>query len=396
MSDTLEHITVKNIAKKLEEVENEITGIDIKRGKLGLALFYLLYGDYTNDQAHYDHAVDLITATIETLNDNYNSFNISLEFSELGRFLEFVKHNYGIDFEEEDFFDFLDDYQSADQERTILKGDCDPYTGCLVSGYYFLARIKSNPSLVKKVEEVVHAIADHAEIDENGNLYWISQLHNKREIFLGLSHGNTSIILFLYQVYQLNILPEKCLEIIKKGADFILSKSYTRTETELNKLVSFYPTIVDEIESSPLCWCYGDLGIAIAFNKIGLISPADQKYSIKANEIFLNSILRTEYKDTRLGDAGLCYGVSGTSLMFRQFYEETGNKVYLEKSEYWHNRIYDFSIHTDGPLGFKGMFNQQYPTTNLSFNEGIAGIGCTILSKLNNNYTALNEFLNIS
>lgn len=388
---------LESIVEYLEHFNGELTGIDIKRGRLGLSLFYLLYGDYTQDEQYYLKAVELITESVSALGNGYQSFNINLELSEMGRYLEFIQKEYGIDFEEQELFRFIDEIQSAELERTIAKGDCDPYTGCLVGGYYFLARCKTDPSLKTKVEDVIHTVSRSAEKDLSGNLYWVSQLHKKHEIFLGLSHGNSSIILFLNQAYLQGILPELCLSIMKRAAGYILANAYN--EQEKDQLKSMYPTIVGENESSPLCWCYGDLGVALALHKVAALSEPGGDKALLINEV--GKVLefgakRKNYQETRIGDAGICYGASGTFLMFNYLSQFESFEQYSVIAEEWYAQIPGFAVHPEYPCGFKGMFNQQYANTNHSFNEGIIGIGCTILSKLNNNYSALNEFLNIS
>jgi hypothetical protein len=193
----------------------------------------------------------------------------------------------------------------------------------------------------------------------------------------------------------MGILQSECLEIMTRAADYIIANAFSKEESD--QFQSCYPSIVGEKESSPLCWCYGDLGVALALYQVAQLNSENGAfYQSKSEEILQLAIKREGYANTRVGDAGICYGASGTYLMFNRFFDITKGAVYEERAAYWYDQLFGFAKYPDAPSGFKGMFNQQHASTNISFNEGVIGIGCTIISKLNNNYVALNEFLNIS
>lgn len=377
---------LKNIADSLEQNVDKVVSIDLKRGKLGLSLFYMLYGEYTGEQHYLDKAGSFIEDALGALSSNYSSFKLNLELSELGRYVAYLNRVHQLDLEVADLYDFLDDFHTTNLNDNIDRRDYDPFTGSLLNGYYFLSRLP-DAHAAKQVEKVVQQLDSLAVPTDDGGLYWISSLHQKNEVFLGLSHGSAAVILFLEKAMRAGIAPDVCRRVMKGAITYIMANRFTQPGMH-----SLFPTIVGEQEETPLCWCYGDLGVGIALERAGILL-GEPVYRVYAEQIFRNALNRRSFETTRMGDASLCYGAAGTHVLFLQYAATNSDPVFKEAADYWYERIFTYQQDNVDTCGFKAMFNQHYPETNVCFIEGISGIGITIIARMTGRYDCLQEFL---
>lgn len=222
------------------------------------------------------------------------------------------------------------------------------------------------------LEKELITLINATNIYEKGYFYTKS---NKREmISLGISHGLPALLVIISQLMRKT---EKKEEISKKIVEFMLSK---RHESEN----SLYPSAIVNNEiinpNSRLAWCYGDLGIGIAFWQAGKALNREE-WKQEAIEIFLHSSKRRDLKKNGVVDAGLCHGTSGIAHIFNRMYWETKNPIFKETANYWVKETIKMASYKDDLIHFKSWHGSEKGwEIEYGFLEGIAGIGLALLS----------------
>ena len=254
--------------------------------------------------------------------------------------------------------------------------------GSIGSALYLLKRVEI-PN-VKKMEEDIINILNAYKIAVNDSYYWESKIGDK--INISLSHGISSICIFLSKAYQLKINHSVAQDLLQKSISFILLQ-----EVQTPNRISMFPSFSlyeDHYHISRLGWCYGDLGIALAlWHYAGAMK--DNIVKQKAIDILLFSASRMDLQSNAVIDGSICHGTAGIALVFRKMYYYTKRYEFGKAAFYWLAKTLEMAKYEDGIVGYKSNAK----TNSIDFLNGIAGIGMVLLSFLTNDDSSWDECL---
>jgi len=368
------------IASKISEIANTLTKSDCKSfglyGELGgKSLFYSAYYQYTKDPFW----LDCLMKNIELSFNYFNKTSISFSFGNGAAGLFFL-------------YDYLNrtqgniiNYKEAEDayKETLIKammeqlesGNYD-FIHKSIGIAYYIFKDKKNKKLLDSYLDTLINIAQK----EKNSFWWKDCFDNDNFGYpnIGVAHGMAGIALFLTFICK-EYQSKKAFLLLRKTIEFIL------TQEQEHFLGSYYPTFsLKEKGKSRLGWCYGDLGIAMALYKAGIVT-GNNEYCKKASEIFINSCTRKDLQENLVFDAGLCHGTAGISHIYRRIYFETKDRRFLWANKYWLEETIKMSKYPDGNIGYKSLSQEGFTKTDNSFLEGISGIGLSLLANLTTN-----------
>jgi lantibiotic biosynthesis protein len=368
------------IYKTIEKNYIADNDIGLIYGDSGISLFLSYYQLYKKFEVDHPHLSSSLYHNIfEKLNQGFNTPTFS---NGLGGILWTLDHQikegfiFLEDFESHLFLEFLGSKLLA----LIQEKNYDFLHGAI--GIAFSILNLNTPNKKEYLETLIDQLT-HDAIEENNTVHW------KSHIFLGkkeptevtnfsISHGMSSIIIFLAEFYQMYPYQEKVKILCSKAIQFILQ----RKNTTNGEYTSMYPgyIIVGETHSrnSRMAWCNGDLGIAIALYKAGQIFND----SILINEalfIMSHAAFRKDLKLQNVFDAGFCHGTAGIAHIFNRFYQNTKNENFKIAIDYWMDEILKFGNNNTLNAGFK-KYNDKGRNQQLGLLDEIAGIGLVLIS----------------
>ncbi len=203
---------------------------------------------------------------------------------------------------------------------------------------------------------------------------------HQEKINLGLAHGIPAAMISLA---QLSHIDSKYKEVAISIGHFIISYKQVVNSDDDNL---YGTTIFDKSRaktSSRLGWCYGDLGIALAFWQVGKLLGYPM-FKTEALEIMRHAAKRKDLIKNAVNDCGLCHGSAGIAQIFRRFYWESSEKIFKDAADYWTQITLDMATHENGLAGYcvyRATENTKW-ITDYGLLEGIGGIGLSLLSAL--------------
>lgn len=385
--DTLK--VLKDIEDCIELKAHTIRDIGLQSGLLGFSLFYYYRYLLTNNDSDLEKIGGYIESALTKLDENYTSFHVHNEITELGLVLTLLTEKSIIDLEEiEATLVQIDDMAAVFFQQKIAEGNLDLIMGFPALGLYFLRRKKMQYadlliSSLAKIEEL-------SRIGEQGT-FWQFDMRDQSNPIIELSfgHGIAGIIFYLSLLYENAIEKTRAKRLIEDGLKFLLSQKIPIPKVSL---FPFKACSSETLEYQNLA--YGEIGIGYSLFRAGQIL---KQRTVLEEGI---SILRhaAEYRDDDkvfIRDANLIYGASGLYAFFENISKEIPQASFEKAAEYWHSKIYSFRDIKGYPqwAGFKAYFNQSFESTHLGFSQGIAGIGsCLIVSHLAKKHDYLSFF----
>ncbi|NER12568.1 hypothetical protein GWK08_03880 [Leptobacterium flavescens] len=399
--------------KELEEKLNEISGIlqkefktekdvGVLAGISGIALFHFYYSKYLDIDTQADIGINILEEIIERINNGYQFPTFCSGIAGAGWVFEHLLEEDFMDSENDELLADLDEYLLSVMSYDMQRGQYDFLHAGVGYAFYFLKRYRNTRSdeLKQRYREYLNKMVADLEAtsqkDENG-LKWEAVLDRdtgQRGFNLSLSHGMSSIIIFLSKLYEFDEFKSSTEPLLKGAIQYIRSK-----ELKGNDLYSLYPSWVTEENNdrrSRLAWCYGDLGIGLAFWRASAVLK-DEELRGKALNILRHGANRRKNEETGIRDAGICHGSYGNAQIFNRIYKETGEETFREATYYWIDHGLKMAIYEDGNAGYKQWNGMDEDWVNrLSLLEGVAGIGLTIIDYLADFESHWDECLMIS
>lgn len=237
----------------------------------------------------------------------------------------------------------------------------------------------------REIELVINYLV-RTKISVPAGYSWLKE--NKKEVIydLSLSHGMSSIVVFLSRIINDNIFKsyrEEINELLNNTVKFILSQ-----QLDINTSLSYFPYCSNDsgpIENnSRLGWCYGDLSIGIALYQAS-IAIKDYNLTKYVNNIMLYAANnRKDLQENLVTDAGYCHGTSGIASIFYRmcFYEN--KEEYVQAANYWINQTIEMGRHENGLAGYLYSSRDHGFIPAYHLLEGISGIGLVLLYYLHN------------
>lgn len=222
---------------------------------------------------------------------------------------------------------------------------------------------------------------NNSKIPINGGYTWKRENDNGFVYDLSLSHGISSIIVFLSRIVNDDLFinyQQDIKDLLSGTIKYILSQQLDR-----KKFISYFPYNCNyngPIESnSRLGWCYGDLSVGIALYQASIVC--------KDNNLkeFVDEMFRYTAKDRRnliensVIDASLCHGTSGIASIFYRMWWNEKKDEYAAASEYWIRKTIELAKYEHGPAGYLYGYRTFGLTPAYHLLEGISGVGIVLL-----------------
>jgi lantibiotic modifying enzyme len=242
----------------------------------------------------------------------------------------------------------------------------------------------NNPNTAGYIKDMLTVLEKIADKDSQGGLKWLSVIDIKtgeKAYNLALSHGLASIIGVLSKIIDSAIETTMASRLLENAVTVLLNYRYDPHECQC-----YFPNTINDLDkkiSSRVAWCYGDLGIASALWQASQ-TMKNKEWQKIAEEVLLYTAGRRDLKQTRTVDAGICHGTAGNAHLFNRAYQNTGYAPLKDAANFWLEQTLKMASFSDGFAGFKRYSTPEYGgwQPDLSFLEGISGIGLVIISAM--------------
>ncbi len=393
---------LKEISTILQKEYKNNENIGVLSGISGIALFHFYYSKYldTNDQA--DIGVDMLEEAINRINEGYQYPTYCTGIAGAGWVFEHLSEADFMDSDNDELLADLDDYLSGVMNYDMQQGNYDFLHAGIGYAYYFLKRYQNtkNEELKERYKTYLNKMISDLESTaqrDGGDFKWESTLDietGMRGFNLSLSHGMSSIVIFLAKLHRIEAFKNSVAPLLKGAINFM-----RKHENKEKVGHSYYPSWITDPPKEGggrLAWCYGDLGIGLAFWYASK-TLQDDELKAKALKILNNSVGRQTDEETGVMDAGVCHGSYGNAQVFNRLYKETNDPVFKKAASHWIDHGLKLAIHEDGNAGYKQWNGKDKDwEARVSLLEGVAGIGLAIIDYLSDFESHWDECLMIS
>lgn len=363
-------------------------------GEFGNLLFLFYYSKYKKNEKYCFLTEDFAERLFNQFIYKKNSHTYCNGLSGILYLFEFFRENNFVDMNVDDSLLFIDNYLMKQMRYDIQHQYYDFMHGALGVGLYFLKKGTNSQC----IDELVDFLYQTAEKDSSNNLFrWKSVIDLENNLVgynLSLSHGISSIIIFLSRVIKCYNNNKRTEEMLSGAVNYVLSQ-----QKDFLQFGSYFPNYIvtnsqEPISKSRLAWCYGDLGIGLALWQAGkAIDNLDWKK--RGLEILLWSAQRLKDEDLFIRDSGICHGAAGLAMIFRRMYLETNQEEFLNSMKYRLNQTLQMANFTDGLAGYKTYESNMWKC-DYSLLTGISGIGLVLLSYLDDDKQNWDEMFLLS
>jgi lantibiotic modifying enzyme len=389
----LESVLENQLDNKLEEIASTIYNFDyvsfeatgILSGLAGIVPFLFDYSQYSKNTSYADLGEKYIYEIFTKLEREHSSLVFSKGLAGIGYVLEQL-HQKGF-IEKVDILDQHIPLFVHDVQMKLKNKYFDALHGAIGTGFYLLKKIENRDAL-SGVKALIKYFKENA-IETTDGIYWPNGNNNYpgSQMNFGLAHGLPSVLVFLSLCIEAGIEKDTCTELLKRNAEFILSTKNPSPYSKDN--LSLFKDSADRKDySSRLAWCYGDLGVALAFHKVNKTVGG---FRWVVNELLERSVQRTSVKETSAYDGGFCHGTAGILHIYKLFHNAGFKEISPTNIEYWLSKTLKFGTHYDKPNNagyycYNGNTDEEY-SAKIGLLMGVTGIGHTLLSLKNGDYS---------
>lgn len=365
------------IAEAVFEKKQQGKTLGLYMGEYGILLFVFYYLKYSKNKTHILLVDKYVETLINRLSEEMRLYTFCDGLTGVLYLFDFMRDNDFLRVDISRIQPILDKYITTLMRYDIQRNYYDFMHGALGAGFYFLKR----EDAIEYIYELIDFLYNTAIKDKKSCYFkWGTRIINeKKSVYnLALSHGISSIIVFLSRVLEKGITDGRVVDMLIGSVDYILSQQFDSLHYDY-----FFPDFVynDGLKNnkrSRLAWCYGDLGIGMAIWQSGKILK-NEEYKKAGLRILMESTKRRNLKEEGVLDAGLCHGSSGISMIFRRMYIETQQREFADAWDYWIEKTLNFSIFNDGLAGYKTYVLNGWEC-DYSLLTGISGIGLALIS----------------
>jgi lantibiotic biosynthesis protein len=387
MKQILEHKT-KEIVDIISN--HDFNNLSILSGNTGSLFLLSYYAEYTKEDKYLEKVEEIIVEMYNKIQNGEYYLNFSYSNGLTG-FLWAINNLNESGHIDIDINEYFEDTIPLIYEFIFEKsseGDFDFLHGALGPVCFLLDTIHLFPNNVTVIKEFNRILLEKGITDsKQETLYFTSKIKksdgkNEDVINLSLSHGMAAIINYLTRCIATPEIKSEELEIALKQ----IIKFYRLHQNPIKDKMSYFPSWVElkehQVSTSRMAWCYGDLGIGLAFYKAGE-ALADFELKDFATELLKHSINRKELNEENIVEGNFCHGSSGLVETYRGIYQTTNEKIFLEASQYWLKVTLDLAVHQDGYAGYKAYNGKDKVYQNDgTLLEGATGIALVFLETL--------------
>ena len=245
-------------AKEIEKREKD--NIGLFTGMSGFALYELTYGIYFQHDRYISVGLSFLDKVLQKVNKEKVIDSLCSGIAGVGWLLNYIKEEcWDICDNIDPILNEIDDYLILRLNKYLSINYWDYLHGYIGIGEYFLTRVNHNPKILNSLYQMLDKLTKSA-IENQYIVKWES-INN--DINISLSHGISSILIFLSHLYNQGIFTDKTYTLIENCAHYLLSQ-----KVNFNKYNSFFPTFSLErgrnFYGSRYGWCYGDIGVCFA------------------------------------------------------------------------------------------------------------------------------------
>jgi len=363
-------------------------------GEFGILLFLFYYARYSQGEKYAVIAETYAERLFNRFLDETKLHTFCNGFSGILYLFEFLREHDFIDLDVADSQSVIDNYLIAQMRNNIQQSYYDFMHGALGVGLYFLKK-GTNSECIQELIDFLYATA---EKDTDNKLFkWKSVIDNEKNRIgynLALSHGISSIIIFLSRVVKSGMNDRRVTKMLTGAVNYVLSQ-----QIDFSQFGSCFPSYIvtsppQPVSKSRMAWCYGDLGIGMALWQAG--KAVDYAvWKEKGLDILLLSAQRQTFNDSLIRDAGICHGSAGLAMIYHRIYSETRHHEYMEAINYWQIKTLHFALHEDGLAGYKTILKDKW-VCDYSLLKGISGIGLVLLSCITEDWQTWDEMFLLS
>jgi len=364
-------------------------------GEFGMLLFLFYYARYSKSEKYSTIAEAYAERLFNRFLNESRLHTFCDGFSGILYLFEFLREHNFINMDVSDSQSAIDNYLIAQMRSNIQQSYYDFMHGALGVGLYFLKKGTNSEC----IQEIVDFLYQTAEKESDNQIFkWRSVIdheNNRIGYNLSLSHGISSIIIFLSRVAKSGVNDKKVMEMLSGAVKYILSQ-----QRDFNQFGSYFLNYIpiDFQEYVPpksrMAWCYGDLGIGIAIWQAGK-DIDNTVWKAKGVEILIQSTKRRTFTESLINDAGICHGSAGLAMIYHRMYLETSRREFKDATDFWVKQTLNFSRFNDGLAGYKTALKDELINDN-SLLTGISGIGLVLSSFLSEDKQAWDEMFLLS
>ncbi len=394
---------LKEISEILSKEYKQNPDIGVLSGISGIALFHFYYSKYLKIDKYNDIGLDILSEVIDRINKGYYMPTFCAGIAGATWAFEHLLEERFINLDNGELLADLDNYLFSVMKSEMKIGQFDFLHGGIGFAYYFLKRYRNSkiPELKERyklyLSKMISDLERTAQKDPNG-LKWESKFDiqtDLKEYNLSLSHGMSSIIILLTKLHQIADFSNRVTPLLKGAITYIQSQKMSG-----ENLCSLFPNKIlscnQEVVRTRLAWCYGDLGIGLAFWHASKILKDDDLKNI-ALEIMKHGARRRTDENTGIVDASICHGSFGNAQIFNHMFKETNHDLFKEASLYWIDYGLKMAVHEGNNAGYKQWQGEDRKwETSTALLDGLSGIGLVIISYIANFKSNWDECLMIS
>jgi len=383
----LPDVYIPRVENKIHEIASDIVSLDVNNGGLmggaaGLACFYAYYADWTGSLQYDQLAAGMIEHSLNPASGLLPDYRFSDGLTGTSWLIHELVNAGLIELDASEIYKQIDPHIQQAMRSDIAHGNVDFLHGALGMGLYFL-RKPETPEYRAALSGLVEGLKGLSESEADGSMKWKSLLDADQGLMgynLSLSHGISSIIIILSQIMEKGIAEDDCREMIR-GAIQYLERQRLNSQLHQSSFPSWAIESMNELHDSRLAWCYGDLGIGLAYLSAGKQFP-HQAYSQDGMDILLRTTQRRDLSENSVVDAGLCHGAAGITMIYNSLYQSTEMLAFKDAASYWLDVCLNMATHKDGIAGYKSWYSPGYGGWKVSGGllDGVAGIALSLLS----------------
>lgn len=358
--------------------------LGLYNGDFGTLLFMFHYSNFSKKKIHKKLTIKYCEDLLKRIGDVPVLHTFCSGLSGILYLFEFLKENNFIDIDISEAENYLQNLLIDEMRKDIQNCNYDFMHGAIGVGLYFLKANKKS----EVIQEIVDFLIKTSEIDTNSDgVKWKSKIEEGIHGYnISLSHGMSSIVLFLCRVIEKGLGNSEIEKLLRKSIKYILGQKINEKQYG-----SYFPIFSKEssspLSSSRLAWCYGDLGIAYAIFQAGAIL-SENSWKDKGLKILLHTTTRRD----SVYEPGICHGCMSMVMIYNKMFSITKIQTFAEGANYWLHESLKFSNFKDGPAGYKSIYDNKW-INDYSLLSGVAGIGLCYLSSLNRQYGSWSEML---
>ena len=194
---------------------------------------------------------------------------------------------------------------------------------------------------------------------------------------LSISHGNAGIVSFLCYCLEAGIEPGLTRRLLTASICFLESNTIPEAE-----YIGSVPQSGFIVQDAP-AWCRGSIAVHASLLK-GYMALQDAERAASMTRRLAAAPCLVSAVDENY-DAIFCHGAAGTTQIYNWLWRCTGQTIFAETSEVWHQKILDLGSRKEGPAGYltfdrdsRNKDEQWCPSLGLL--NGLSGIGLALSS----------------